>query len=235
MPKFDTPINTNDQSLDRVLANPLPILLMSTSGPIDPALQTELNDVARNEAGKLLIAKINTQENPSAAKRFNAGTTLIAWKDGAEQLRLDYPTPAQVREAANYLLGRGPKPRVSERKDGANQQAADHPITVNQANFDQEVLHSNQPVLVDFWAVWCGPCRMIAPTLEKFAHEYAGRLKIAKLNVDENPQLAAQYGAHSIPLLVMFKGGKPVNQLLGAHPEPNIRNLVEQALRTTVA
>jgi thioredoxin 1 len=234
MPKFDTPINTNDQSLDRVLANLLPILLMFTSGPIDPALQTELNDVARTEAGKLLIAKINTQENPTAAKRFNAGTTLVAWKDGIEQLRLDYPTPAQVREAANNLLGRGPKPRIAERKDGANQQAADHPITVNQANFDQEVLHSNQPVLVDFWAAWCGPCRMIAPTLEKFAHEYAGRLKIAKLNVDENPQLAAQYRAHSIPLLVMFKGGKPVNQLLGAHPEPNIRNLVEQTLRTTV-
>ncbi len=104
-------------------------------------------------------------------------------------------------------------------------------MTVSQANFDQEVLRSAEPVLVDFWAPWCGPCRMVAPTLEKLATEYSGRLKVAKLNVDQNQGLAARYGAHSIPLLVLFKGGKPVNQLIGAHPEPNIRRLIEQALR----
>jgi thioredoxin len=93
------------------------------------------------------------------------------------------------------------------------------------------VLRSAEPVLVDFWAPWCGPCRMVAPTLEKLAREYAGRLKIAKLNVDQNPQLAAQYGAHSIPLMVMFKRGLPVNKILGAHPEPSIRSFVERELR----
>src|SRR5690349_5915698 len=110
MPKFDTPINTNDQSLERVLANPLPVLLILTPGATDPALQSTLAELARNHAGKLLVAKLNTGENPAAAKRFNAGNTAVAWKDGAEQVRLDYPTPAQVREAVDYLLERGPKP-----------------------------------------------------------------------------------------------------------------------------
>lgn len=222
MPTFDTPINTNDQSLERVLSNPLPLLLVLSS---DSGLQSILNEVARSEAGKLLIARINPAENPAAAKRFKADNTLIAWKDGAEQARLDSPTSVQVREAADYLLGRGPKPQVVERKSSDV-----HPVTVNQKNFDQQVLRSSEPVLVDFWAAWCGPCRIIAPTLEKFAGEYAGRLKIAKLNVDENQQLAMKYGAHSIPLLVLFKGGKPVQQLVGAYPEPQLRQFVEKAL-----
>src|SRR5258708_34628057 len=102
MPQFDAPINTNDQSLDRVLATPLPVLLAFTPGSPAPVLQTALNDVARSEAGKLLIAKVNTAENPNAARRFNVdgSLTLIAWKGGSEHLRLDSPTPDQVREAA---------------------------------------------------------------------------------------------------------------------------------------
>ncbi len=240
MPRFDTPINTNDQSLGRVLANPLPVLLLLSSGN-EPVLQSALNDVARSQAGNLLVVKINPMENPATARRFsaNGGTTLVSWKNGAEQAHLDDPTPEQARAAADHLLGRGPAPRnVREEAQQATQQTAStnrqsdgRPITVDERNFDQEVLRSDQPVLVDFWAAWCGPCRMIAPTLEKLAGEYAGKMRIAKLNVDQNQRLAAQYGAHSIPLLVMFKGGKPVQQLVGAHPEPNIRRLIEQAIR----
>jgi thioredoxin 1 len=230
MPQLNAPINTNDQSLDRVLANPLPVILVLSSGSVD-ALQPTLDQIARSEAGKLLVAKVNTSENPGIAQRFNAngGVKLVAWKSGAEQVSLDNPSPDQVTAVAEHLLGRGPAPKTVKQEDPAGEAA--HPITVNEASFDQQVLRSSEPVLVDFWAPWCGPCRMVAPTLDKLSREYAGKIRIAKLNVDENPRLAAKYGAHSIPLLILFKDGKPFKQLLGAHPEPNIRNLVEQALR----
>lgn len=235
MPQFDAPINTNDQSLDRVLATPLPVLLLLAPGLPSAAMQTLLNDVARSEAGNLLIAKINTAENRGAAQRFNmnGSPTLIAWKAGSEQLRLDSPTPDEVREVAAFVLGRGPAPK-REQPQQANESLHGQeakPITVDESTFDTQVLRSAEPVLVDFWAPWCGPCRMIAPTLEKLAREYSGKLRTAKLNVDENPRLAMQYNASSIPLLVVFKGGKAVQRIVGAHPEPSLRKFVEQALR----
>jgi thioredoxin 1 len=236
MPQFNTPINTNDQSLERVLANPLPVLLVLSDNGLSAPVQTSLEQIAREEAGKLLVAKLNTRENPAAARRFGAagGTLIVTWKGGAEQARLVNPEPEQVRAAAAHVLGHGPAPRVTQaaqRPASKASSAVTHPITVDEANFGDEVLSSPLPVLVDFWAAWCGPCRMIAPTLDKFAQEYAGKLRIAKLNVDQNPRLAQMYGAHSIPLLVLFKGGKPVQQILGAHPEPSLRKFVEQALR----
>ncbi|HEX9950595.1 MAG TPA: thioredoxin [Rubricoccaceae bacterium] len=87
------------------------------------------------------------------------------------------------------------------------------------ANFEDEVLNSDQPVLVDFWATWCGPCRTLAPTIEKLAADYDGRAKVVKLDVDNNPQTAMKYGIRSIPSLLFFKGGKPVDQLVGVVPE----------------
>lgn len=227
MPAFDTPIITNDQSLDRVLANSLPVLLILNSGNLDSTLITTLNEIARSEAGKLLVARVAPAENPVAARRFNTngGLVAIGWNNG-EKLRLQSPSPTQLRQTAKFLLGRAPAPK----QEPVNSDTVDQPIKVTEATFDQQVLKSKVPVLVDFWAAWCGPCRMIAPSLEKLGREYQGRVKIAKLNVDENPSLAARYGAHSIPLLVMFRDGKPFKQILGAHPEPNIRNLIEQAL-----
>ena len=87
------------------------------------------------------------------------------------------------------------------------------------ANFEDEVLNSDQPVLVDFWATWCGPCRTIAPTIEKLAADYDGRAKVVKLDVDNNPQTAMKYGIRSIPSLLFFKGGRPVDQMVGVVPE----------------
>ena len=229
MPQFDSPINTNDQSLDRVLGNPLPVMLVLTGNGLSSTVQTALEEVARTEAGKLLVTKVNVAENPATSKRFNAdgGVLLVTWKNGKEQARLNDPAPEQVRATAEFALGRGPAPQAPEKPARADVK----PIKVEEANFEKEVLSSKTPVLVDFWAAWCGPCRMIAPTLDKFAGEYAGKLRIAKLNVDENPRLAQKYGAHSIPLLVLFKGGKPVQQILGAHPEPSLRQFVEKAIK----
>ena len=95
-------------------------------------------------------------------------------------------------------------------------------IEIKEANFETEVLQSKQPVLVDFWAEWCGPCRTVAPVLEEVAGELKGRLKIVKLNVDENPETAAKYGIQSIPTLMIFKNGEMASRQIGAAPKAKI-------------
>jgi len=89
-------------------------------------------------------------------------------------------------------------------------------VTLSDSTFDEEIKGSAEPVLVDFWAEWCGPCKMIAPTLEEMAKDFAGRLKIAKLNVDDSPDVARRFEVMSIPTLILFKDGEPVQRLVGA-------------------
>jgi thioredoxin 1 len=91
--------------------------------------------------------------------------------------------------------------------------------TVTDATFDDDVLGSDKPVLVDFWAEWCGPCRLVAPILEEIATEYADKLSVVKLNVDENPETAQAYGVVSIPTINVYKGGEVVTQIIGARPK----------------
>lgn len=99
-------------------------------------------------------------------------------------------------------------------------------ITITQNNFKKEVLESSEPVLIDFWATWCGPCRMIAPIVEQIADEQAGALKVGKINVDEEPQLAAQFGVMSIPTLVLFKDGQMVGKSIGVKPKQAIMSMI---------
>ncbi len=104
------------------------------------------------------------------------------------------------------------------------------PVTVSDTTFTDEVVNSDKPVLVDFWAAWCGPCRVVAPVLEEIAAEKEDQLKIAKLNIDENPQIAQQLGIVSIPTMILYKNGQAVEKIIGAYPKPRILEKVEPHL-----
>jgi thioredoxin 1 len=108
--------------------------------------------------------------------------------------------------------------------------AGQNTLTFTDASFDTDVINSETPVLVDFWAEWCGPCRMMTPTIDTLATEYAGRVKIGKLNVDENQGTAMRYQVRGIPMLLLFKGGKVVEQRVGAAPKTDVQRMIESHL-----
>ncbi|MGD1715414.1 thioredoxin [Hydrocoleum sp. CS-953] len=106
--------------------------------------------------------------------------------------------------------------------------SAAQPVT--DSSFQEEVLNSNLPVLVDFWAPWCGPCRMVGPVVEEIADQYKEQIKVVKVNTDENPNIASQYGIRSIPTLMIFKGGQRVDMVVGAVPKTTLANTLEKYL-----
>ena len=101
-------------------------------------------------------------------------------------------------------------------------------VSVSDKDFDSAVLSSDVPVLVDFWAEWCGPCRVLGPTVDSLADDYAGRVKVAKLNIDENPEAAARYGVRSIPTLMLFKDGRPGESAVGLRPKAQLAELIDR-------
>ena len=113
--------------------------------------------------------------------------------------------------------------------------ASENVLEFTDQNFEQEVLNSSTPVLVDFWAEWCGPCRQLGPVIEKIASEYAGRVKVGKVDIESHRDPTIKYGVHNIPTVILFQGGKPVNKIVGYKPEKDFRNLLDTALGAATA
>jgi thioredoxin 1 len=221
MPSYDAPINANDASFERVALNaPLPIVAVvwSPDETDRGKLNALLTESARSYAGEAGFAKLEAADAPQTRARYAVGAlpeflflrqgNLIARAKGMPSLQA-------LRPWIEYLLERGPRPAT--RKPQPQAAPSDgHPVVVSDATFEQVVLRAFGPVLVDFWASWCGPCRMVAPIVEKLAGEFAGRATVAKLDVDANPATSQRFGVQSIPTLIYFKGGEEVGRVVGA-------------------
>ena len=231
MPVFDTPVTTDDQNLKKVLGQPLPVVLYLYEHS-SPALDAAFKRAAREHAGELIITRVDASANPQTYAQYGRPQlpALLTLDDGEVESTASAIRPEDVEAHVDFLLGQGPKPLETAAQAEARSASGSAPVHVTDQSFQRDVLDSEVPVLVDFWAAWCGPCHMVAPILEAMAQKYAGQIKVAKLNVDQNRMRASQYQAISIPMLLMFKNGLPVGKLVGAHPQPNIERMIQQAL-----
>jgi len=228
---FDAPIHSSDQSFERVLAAGLPVAAVFSGRELAEDLDQAMRRLAREHAGKALLVRVRADENPrlTAEYRVERVPWLVSLRGGETMGSQPLADAGALEAHLAHLLGEGPLPTVTDHSAGGaeprSSSAGMHrePFPVSDASFAHDVLHSDLPVLVDFWAPWCAPCRMVAPTVEKLAREEAARLRVAKLNVDENPVVAGQFGVTGIPTMILFQGGQVVDRWTGALPESSIR------------
>jgi thioredoxin 1 len=220
---ISTVIHTNEQSIDRVLGTGLPVLLVfwRQTSPVPSEIDATLGRLAEQYAGRALVAKIDADDQQNLLARFEVASRLPA----ALLVRKGEPLVTlagdDLRNGGAWLahaVEGKPRPELHY-VDAAGEGRAALPVILTDANF-QQVVSGPGPVLVDFWAPWCGPCRIVAPHVAQLARDFAGRATIAKLNIDENPQTAQRYDIMSIPTLYIFKNGAVVDQIVGAQPLP---------------
>lgn len=240
MAVLNTPINTDDDNLKQILRQNLPVALYLYNGnekpdkPVDDAVSR----MAKKYAGEMLIARIDAAANPKTYNQYNSPTTpaiitltraLLGKKIKSQGTAV---RPADVRAHVEYLLDKGPNPvqqaeaQTTPTNGGSQGKTAVH---VSDSSFKKTVLRSDVPVLVDFWAPWCAPCRTIAPFIDKLADEFAGQVKVVKLNVDENPRTAQQFSVQSIPTVIVFRNGEVLERRVGANPGA-IRSMIQESL-----
>jgi thioredoxin 1 len=212
-----TVIHTNTHSIDRVLGANAPALLVfwRPGTPLPPAVDQRLDQLAQQYAGKALLAKIDADAERDLVTRFHVTATpaMLLVRNRQVEAALTGSALSQAGDWLAYAVDGRARPAAPAASPPAQ------PLILTDATF-QKVVADSRPVLVDFWAAWCGPCRMVAPHVEKLAQEFAGRAVVAKLNVDENPVTAQRFNVMSIPTLLIFKNGNVVDTIVGAQPLP---------------
>jgi thioredoxin len=253
---FDTPIRTGAQNLQRILDASMPSLLVFETPDCKPCrdLEPTLNSLAGDFAGKVLIVRVENAQQEAVARRFNIrhAPTLVLWQSGKEVGRIEGAARSdKIRDHLNYLMGNGIRPATTtgpsitfsgntsgnlpdansvKQEQRSPAKEAYIPENVTDATFEAQVLRSPLPVLVDFWAPWCGPCRMVSPAVEEIGKQHAGQIKVAKVNTDENPAYASRLGIQGIPTLILFRNGREVDRIVGAAPKQQLQEWVERII-----
>lgn len=230
---YPTPLlqKTDAQTFETFLEAQNPVLAwLSPSGesPTTDVYKSLEAVAAKYPQMKVLIVDI--QDSPALKTRFEVGSkaVLVGVYQDEVQLRRARPWAVDVQSAAESLITVIPQEKNEEASRKEEKALNNTPVHITDTSFEKEVLESELPVLVDFWAEWCPPCRAIAPILDKLAKEYAGKVKIAKVDVDHNQGLSQAFQIQSIPTLMCVKEGKIVFSQPGALPEPALRDLLDQ-------
>jgi thioredoxin len=232
---LDELINVTDAAFERAVLQadrPVVAAFWSREDARAGRLQDVLEATHRRHGEQVRVVRLASSDAPQTHARYEVGSLpqILFFRDGRLVARArGLPSESELRPWIDYLLGRGPAPARRRAATGPDVTSG-HPVAVTDADFDQVVLGAGVPALVDFWAAWCSPCRMVAPIVERLAAEYSGRVLLAKLDVDANPATAQRYGTMSIPTLIFFKGGREVDRLVGAHPEATLRARLEALL-----
>lgn len=238
------PVVITDTTLDNVLNGDKPVFILFSNGNGLRGDFTSAFKKAASENAKYIFGQVDPSQNPQAATRFGVGDKpiLVGWYNGQEIVRRSRPwgtdVPLAIEKMQAALTANQPDTspnslaeQQSEQKP-VNNQPNNKPIHVTDATFEAEVLeYSNtMPVIIDYWAEWCGPCRMVAPILEKLAEEFAGQIRVAKVDVDNNPGLSQAFKIMSIPTIMIVKQRTIVFSQPGALPESAFKDLAQQAI-----